>query len=156
MPNKKYRGFRQRKRQIAASPTNEVYKSKRKQWQMLAAIDDVKKGATRNQAADTNSVPRSTLKDRLSGKVIHGTNPGPLPYLTVDEETLLMEYLLKSSKVGYGKTRRDLLQVESYLKQKGSLRGTCYSNGWWEKFLRRNPSLRLRAATQRLVFGLMQ
>ena len=28
------------------------------------------------------SVPRSTLKDRISGRVIHGTNPGPRPYLS--------------------------------------------------------------------------
>ena len=53
----------------------------RKQWtdsEMLAAIEDVKQGMSCNHAADTHGVPRSTLKDRISGRVIHGKNPGPV------------------------------------------------------------------------------
>lgn len=49
---------------------------------MLAAMDSVlKKGLSGNKAADLHGVPRSTLKDRLSGRVIHGVKPGPKPYL---------------------------------------------------------------------------
>lgn len=84
---------------------------------MLAAIDDVKSGVSSNQAADAHGVPRSTLKDRVSGKVIHGTKPGPVPYLTNDEEALLADYLLKCADMGYGKTRRDICCIEeSYLQ----------------------------------------
>ena len=112
---------------------------------MLAAIDDVKQGMSCNKAADAHCVPRSTLKDRISGRVIHGRNPGPVCYLSSEEESLLADYLLKASDMGYGKTRRDVCCiVESYLKQKGSLKGERVSNGWWDKFLRRNPTLRLR------------
>lgn len=147
MPNKKKKGFR-RKSHDTISPKLPNRSSKRKQWtneQMLAAIDDVKSGISRNQAAEAHSVPRSTLKDRLSGRVNHGTNPGPVPYLTNDEEGLLTDYLLKSADMGYGKTRRDVCCiVESCLRQKGSLRGERVSNGWWERFLQRNPSIRLR------------
>ena len=32
-----------------------------------------------NKAADEFGVPRSTLKDRLSGKVVHGARSGPTP-----------------------------------------------------------------------------
>ena len=35
-----------------------------------------------NKAANLFGVPRSMLKDRLSGRVVHGTKPGPKPYLT--------------------------------------------------------------------------
>ena len=113
--------------------------------EMLAAIDDVKQGMSCNKAADAHCVPRSTLKDRISGRVIHGRNPGPVCYLSSEEESLLADYLLKASDMGYGKTRRDVCCiVESYLKQKGSLKGERVSNGWWDKFLRRNPTLRLR------------
>ena len=146
MPNRKKTGFRRRPNVTSPTPPNR--NPKRKQWtneQMLAAIDDVRKGLSCNRAADANRVPRSTLKDRVSGRVNHGSNPGPLPYLTAEEEVLLADYLLKCSDMGYGKTRRDVCCiVEAYLKRKGSLQGERVSNGWWEKFLRRNPALRLR------------
>ncbi len=113
---------------------------------MLAAINDVKKGMSGNKAADGNGVPRSTLKDRLSGRVSHGTMPGPVKYLTADEEGMLVDYLLKCAEIGYGKTRRDVCcLVESYLQIKDKKHSDRQlSNGWWEKFIRRNSSLRLR------------
>ena len=146
MPNKKKKGFK-RKRPNIVSPILPNRSITRKQWtdrEMLAAIDDVKQGMSCNKAADAHCVPRSTLKDRISGRVIHGRNPGPVCYLSSEEESLLADYLLKASDIGYGKTRRDVCCiVESYLKQKGSLKGERVSNGWWDKFLRRNPTLRL-------------
>ena len=46
--------------------------------------------------------------------------------------------------MGYGKTQLDVCCiVESNLKQKGSLKGERLSNGWWDKVLRRNQTLRL-------------
>ena len=42
-----------------------------------------------NRAALDYGVPRTTLKDRLSGRVEHGRKPGPTPYLnTVEEKEL--------------------------------------------------------------------
>jgi len=37
----------------------------------------------------------------LSGRVIHGTNPGPGPH---EEETILMDLLILTAKPEYGKT----------------------------------------------------
>lgn len=113
---------------------------------MVAAMDAViKQGLSANRAADTHDVPRSTLKDRLSGCLIHGVNPGPKPYLTKDEESELADHLLKASSIGYGKTRRNVrCLVDSYQKQKGTLKETSVSNGWWEKFMKRNYQLSLR------------
>ena len=99
-----------------------------------------------NKAADLHGVPHSTLKDRLSGRVVHGTNPGPKPYLTRDEEMELSTHLLQASSIGLGKTCRDVkCIVASYTKNKGTLKDGTVSNGWWEKFLRRNPMLSLRS-----------
>ena len=61
---------------------------------MLAAINYVKQGMSCNRAADTHGIPRSTLKDRVSGQVIHRKNPGPVRCLSSEEETLLADYLL--------------------------------------------------------------
>ncbi len=136
MPNKKNKGFR-RIRPNVTSPKAPNRAAKRKQWtdaQMLSAVKDVERGHSINKSADLHGIPRSTLKDRISGRTIHGINPGPVPYLTAEEERLLSDHLLKVAAMGYGKTRRDVcLIVESYLKQKGTLHNTRLSNGWWDK-----------------------
>ena len=51
-----------------------------------AVLDD---GISRKRAAVLHGVPRSTLKDRLSGRVIHGQEPGPQPTWMVQEEKLV-------------------------------------------------------------------
>ena len=67
-----------------------------------------------------HGVPRTTLKDRLSGRVIHGTNIGPKPYLTQEEEKQLVQFLVNCCKMGYGKTRGEVLKiVEAIMKKKG-------------------------------------
>ena len=57
-----------------------------------------------NKAALLHGVPLTTLKDRLSGRVEHGTKPGPVKYLNNEEERALSEHLIEASKAGYGKT----------------------------------------------------
>jgi len=37
-------------------------------------------------------VPRMTLQDQISGKVVHGKNPGPQPYLNKTEENELSNF----------------------------------------------------------------
>ena len=63
-----------------------------------------------NHAALEHGVPPTTLKDRLSGRVKHGTKPGPRPYLSPEEEEELALFVVNCSKMGYGKTRRKVLQ----------------------------------------------
>jgi len=47
--------------------------------------------AVRSGAMGANRAVRMyTLEDRLSGRVKHGTNPGPFPYLTSNEEADLL------------------------------------------------------------------
>ena len=114
---------------------------------MLAAIEAVENGCGPNQAAKEHGVPKSTLKDRLSGRVVHGTNPGPRPYLNKEEENELADYLVQSTQMGYGKTRRQVkCLVEKVAEEKGALKENGkVSDGWWRRFLERHPSLSLRA-----------
>ena len=98
MPHRKRRHNKRSKSKVA-SPTVTNRPSKRKQWtnqQMLAAIEAVENGCGVNQAAKEHGVPKSTLKDRLSGRVVHGTNPGPRPYLNKQEEDELADYLVQT------------------------------------------------------------
>ena len=77
---------------------------------------------------------------------MHGTKPGPRPYLSTGEETELSSHLLQVAKMGFGQTRHDVkCLVETNVGQKGTLRGSTITNGWWHKFLKRSPMLRLRA-----------
>ena len=46
------------------------------------------------------NVPRTTLQDRISGRVVHGVKPGPKPYLNKAEESELAEFLGVTSCVG--------------------------------------------------------
>ena len=72
---------------------------------MLCAIETAQSGqVSANQPARQHRVPPSTLKDRLSGRVLHGAKPGPRPHMGPSEEKELSEYLIASAKVGYGKT----------------------------------------------------
>ena len=48
--------------------------------------------------------------------------------------------------MGLGKTSRDVkCIIRSFVKNKGTLKSSTVSNGWWEKFLKRNPALSLRS-----------
>ena len=97
MPNKKIKGFKRgsTKKSAVGSRGRTV---KRKLWtneQMEAVMLSVGNGEmSANKATDLHGVPRSTLKDHLSGRVEHGKNPGPQPYLTRDEEQELSAHLL--------------------------------------------------------------
>ncbi|XP_065904027.1 uncharacterized protein [Dysidea avara] len=153
MPNKKKKGFKRRQpnSRDGSGPNKYRIQSKRKLWseeQMSGALNAVTSGELKpSEAIVKYGVPRQTLRDRLSGRVIHGTNPGPRPYLTKEEEELLTDHLILTAKLGYGKTRRQVMDlVERYINDKpGNEKEVKISNGWWDKFMKRNPSLRLRS-----------
>ncbi len=120
--------------------------TKRKNWSnasMLAAIEAVRKGdISINKAALLHGIPSTTLKDRLSGRVAHGTKPGPRQYLDHEEERALANHLVEAARAGYGKTRKQVKGiVENVAKEKNLLRK---SRGWWRRFLDRQPQLSLR------------
>ena len=65
-------------------------------------------------------MPRTTLKDRINGRVLPNSNPGRKPYLSREEEKELVEFVISYSKLGYGKTRVDVLSiVEATQKKEG-------------------------------------
>ena len=65
---------------------------KRKTWSddsMKAALKAVEDGQSVNGAARDYGIPKMTLFDRVSGRMIHGVKPGPRPYLSPREEGTL-------------------------------------------------------------------
>ena len=66
---------------------------------MVSSMEAVRNGTVSiNKATQLQLVPHTTLKDRLSGRVVHGTKPGPKPYLTQEEETVLCDHLIEAAK----------------------------------------------------------
>ena len=56
-------------------------------------MDAVKRGSSVKRAAEQHGVPRTTLRDRISGHVQHGKKPGPEPYLNREEEEDLVNFI---------------------------------------------------------------
>ena len=111
---------------------------------MEKALTLVEEGTSVRCAAEKCGVPKSTLHDRVSGKVQHGTRSGPDPYLTVEEEEELASFLIKCASIGYPHTRKHVLSlVQEILQHKGMT--VSVTNGWWERFSSRR-NLTLRAA----------
>ena len=80
---------------------------------MSGAIEAVKKGSSVNKASITYGVPQQTLHDRISGRVKHGSNPGPRPYLSKTEEKDLADFLSETAKAGYGKSREQVFAISN-------------------------------------------
>ena len=61
---------------------------------MDKAIEAVHKGTLSvRQAAEVYGIPKSTLHHQIFKKVIQGASSGPEPYLTLSEETDLVQFL---------------------------------------------------------------
>ena len=64
---------------------------------METAMEAVKNGKTSiNKAALMYNVSCTSLKDRFSGKVVHGTRPGPKRYFNEIEEKVLADHLIEA------------------------------------------------------------
>ena len=98
------------------------------------------RGMSVREAADQYNISKSTIYDRLSGKVLPNMSCGAHKYLTDNEKRELAKFLIGCSKIGYGKTRSEvLLLVERLLQSCGITR--TVSNGWWERFRMGHPDV---------------
>ena len=129
MPRKKFRTARRKAKVQPAVPAapKPVPTCKRKQWSeesMTATLNEFRKGIHPiNKIAVFYGVPKSTLHDRISGRVTHGRKPDPSPYLDPVEEQELADHLITVAKIGYGKTRKEVKMIaESVAKEKNQLR----------------------------------
>lgn len=101
-------------------------------------------GLSVRRAALLYGVPKSTLGDRVSGKVLCGATCGREKYLSDEEEEELATFIENCASVGYAKTRKQILAlVERIMYARGI--EVHVSDGWWVSFLKRHPSLTLRS-----------
>ena len=113
-----------------------------KMGQALSSV--TKDGMSIREAALQFGVPKSTLGDRVSGRVLIGATSGPQTYLGRCEEEELVQFLLRCSEIGYAKSRKQVMAlVRRVLLKKG--KNAPVTSGWWESFCSRHPNLTLRA-----------
>lgn len=73
------------------------------------------------RAAMEFEIPKSTIHDRISGRVPFGSRSGPERYLTDQEECELVNFnfLTGCASVGYAKSRHQVLALVEQVMQKG-------------------------------------
>lgn len=123
--------------------------SRYKLWDCSAmeqAVSSVlEQGFSVRRAATEYNVPKSTLGDRVSGRVLPGARSGPGRLLTEQEEDKLVSFLLQCASVGYPRTRLEVIAMVQRLCDSRELKHIV-THGWWESFCRRHQSITLRVA----------
>ena len=119
---------------------------KYRQWSeesMVGALKAVSQGMGINRAALEFGIPKTTLKDRVAGRVQYGCKAGRAPYLTFDEEEELVEYLKTCAKIGYPKRCDDVIGIvrRTLQNKAGGPVEDFKGNGWWLRFMQRWPTL---------------
>ena len=114
---------------------------------MLKAVEDVQHGKLSiRRAAEEYGVPRTTLHDKVSGKVAPTARCGSgRRLLTDEEESALADFLVGCASIGYAKSRKDALVIVQQILYSRNVT-TEVTRGWWESFRRRHPDLTLRQA----------
>ena len=119
-----------------------------KKWndtQLQKACQDVYKGQAVRRVALNYGIPKSTLHDRISGKVTLGAKSGPPSYLSAEEEDELVSFLNGCSSIGYARSKKQTITlVQRVVESKGL--NVKVSDGWWKSFMKRHGTLTLRAA----------
>ena len=100
------------------------------------------------KAASTFQVPKSTLYIYDSGKLNVSDKQSPPTVLSATEEEKLVQYAVHMSRISYGRTKEQILDVVQALVKKDGCPNP-FTNGrpgkrWWELFKKRHPALTLR------------
>lgn len=111
----------------------------------MNAMVAVERGVSLRRASEMYNIPKSTLYDHVCGKVTFGARSGPDPYLNTAEEEELCSFLVQVAKIGYPKTKKQVLALVQQILFSKEITSTV-SNGWWERFCKRNPGITLRSA----------
>ncbi|KAM3601738.1 uncharacterized protein V6R79_018027 [Siganus canaliculatus] len=122
---------------------DKIGRRKKKKWTeeaMERALIEVKSGrCTVRQAAKEFGVPKSSLGDRVSGRVAPGSRSGPAQLITTADEELLVEFSLYMSKHGFPLTKQQLVSFAStiYKRQHRRVAFSKLGQTWWLNFRKR-------------------
>ncbi|XP_028399448.1 uncharacterized protein LOC114522874 [Dendronephthya gigantea] len=130
------------------------FNSKSKKY--LSAMKDVQKnGMSLRAAAKKWGIPKSSLYERICGRVEYDRRSGPPPILTKKEERYLAKYLLEMDKNGRKLTKNNVFDIVKKMldeaKRKTQFTDNRPGEKWLRLFLARNnvklPCQKKRAKT---------
>ncbi|XP_069128675.1 uncharacterized protein [Argopecten irradians] len=116
------------------------------------AVSAVKAGVmTIRRASQHFGVPKSTVGDRLSGRVLEGASPGKMPIFPLEVENGVADKIKQAGRMGFGITRAQLCLKMARLARNMQV-STPFRNGipgkdWISGFQRRHPDISLRTPT---------
>lgn len=115
---------------------------------MTQAVLEVKAGySSLRKAAQKYEVPKSSLSDRVSGKVEIDSVWGSKPKISIDDEVKLIESAKSRAEMGIGFTKHNFLRAAvEVAKNKGvSFKGQKPSEMWWRRLKGRHANFSLRS-----------
>lgn len=114
--------------------------------ELTRAYNAVKdKAMSIRKASLTYGIPKTTLIDRLHGKIdLDVVKSGPSPMFTLDQETLLSRHIETMAEVGYGYSRQETINLASDFAISLGLRDKDHplTDRWLYNFLDRWPNLK--------------
>ena len=115
----------------------------------VKAVNDVRVGGLSiGKSAKKWGIKRTTLQDRLSGRVEINRRRGTPPIQTKQEENQFTDWLIVMANRGFGVFKESLLNTaKTFLDKDG--RTTPFQdnkpgNKWFCSFVKRNPRVKLR------------
>ncbi|KAL0852107.1 hypothetical protein ABMA28_000347 [Loxostege sticticalis] len=113
------------------------------------AVQAVRDGMPKKTGAVKFNVPRATIQFRLSDKYIKN-RPGPSTVLTQEEETVLVDWIITSSRKGFPRRREDLVKSVKDFLDKNPRPNQFIQNtpgkGWYKLFMKRHPEITERTS----------
>lgn len=116
---------------------------------LIAALDAVKNGMAIREASRRFNVPKTTIQDRIHGRIKEGPRKmGPPTILSTQEESELVHWLKELASTGFPRKKADLLNTVQKIVLTNK-RDTPFKDGrpgekWYKSFLKRHPDLALR------------
>lgn len=115
---------------------------------MSAAVADVKfHNLSIRKAAEKYKVPKSSLSDRITGKIPEGASWGKKPMFTENEESEMVDVAIKRANMGIGFSKPNFFRFAGAVaKAKGvALKSGRPSDMWWRRMKKRHPEFSLRS-----------
>ena len=130
----------------ATIPRKATYKSWSEGNLYKAYLSHVEEGLSVRRAAEAHGVPKSTLQDRVSGRVPFGKKSGPSKFLSDEEEFELVNFICGCAAVGYAKSKQQIIALVRNIVSSKGMEGAIVTDGWWTSFKKRHGQLTVRAA----------
>ena len=110
------------------------------------AVNACHRGMSIQRAAEFYGILKSTVSDKVNGKMPMGQKKGPPTKLSLELEDRIKKWIIHLVRIGYGQMRSDILdKVEELLNKLNIQKKFSDSNRpsikWYTLFMERHPNL---------------